>query len=203
MQQAEPSNITDMLAAMRSGDARAGDRLFPIVYDELRRVAARLLAGERADHTFNPTDLVHETWLRLGIAPSGGRAPIPAVDRAHFLALTVRAMRQVLIDHARRRVADKRGAGAIRVTLEDDNGARLTSPEEMLALFDALEQLGHVDARLRKVVEYRFLAGLTEEETADLLGTTSRTVQRDWVKARAWLYRQLYAAATDAKGSGS
>lgn len=202
MQHAEPSTITDMLAAIRAGDVRAGDRLFPVVYDELRRVAARLLSGERADHTFNPTDLVHETWLRLGVSPQHG-AVLPAVDRAHFLALTVRAMRQVLIDHARRRVAEKRGAGAVRVTLEDDAGARLTSPEEMLALFDALEQLGQVDARLRKVVEYRFLAGLTEEETAELLGVTARTVQRDWTKARAWLYRQLYAAAPDGETPSS
>jgi RNA polymerase sigma factor (TIGR02999 family) len=101
-------------------------------------------------------------------------------------------MRQVLVDHARRRVAQKRGGGAIRVTLGDDDGANRTSPEELLALFDALERLGEVDARLRQVVEYRFLAGLTEEETGEALGVTTRTVQRDWVKARAWLYRQLY-----------
>lgn len=203
MHHADSSTITDMLAAMRAGDTRAGDRLFPVVYDELRRVAARLLSGERADHTFNPTDLVHETWLRLGMSPQPGGALLPAVDHSHFLALTVRAMRQVLIDHARRRVAEKRGGGAVRVTLEDDAGARLTSPEEMLALFDALEQLGQVDARLRKVVEYRFLAGLTEEETAELLEVTTRTVQRDWTKARAWLYRQLYEAASDVETPSS
>lgn len=203
MHHADSSTITDMLAAMRAGDTRAGDRLFPVVYDELRRVAARLLSGERADHTFNPTDLVHETWLRLGMSPPPGGALLPAADRSHFLALTVRAMRQVLIDHARRRVAEKRGGGAVRVTLEDDAGARLTSPEEMLALFDALEQLGQVDARLRKVVEYRFLAGLTEEETAELLEVTARTVQRDWTKARAWLYRQLYEAASDVETPSS
>jgi RNA polymerase sigma factor (TIGR02999 family) len=192
MSQSEPTQVTDILAAMRAGDVRAGERLFPLVYEELRRVAGRLLASERADHTFNPTDLVHETWLRLGVSSTGGASPIPAVDRSHFLAITIRAMRQVLIDHARRRAADKRGAGVVRVSLDDGSGARLTSPEELLALFDALEQLGQVDARLRKVVEYRFLIGLTEQETADLLETTTRTVQRDWVKARAWLYRQLY-----------
>jgi RNA polymerase sigma factor (TIGR02999 family) len=192
MSPSEPNQITDMLAAMRAGDARAGDRLFPLIYDELRRVAGRLLSSERDDHSFNPTDLVHEAWLRLGVSSTRGASPIPAVDRAHFLAITIRAMRQVLIDHARRRAADKRGAGVVRVSLDDGSGARLTSPEELLALFDALEHLGQVDPRLRQVVEYRFLIGLTEQETADLLETTTRTVQRDWVKARAWLYRQLY-----------
>ncbi len=192
MSQTDATEITRLLAALRGGDAHAGEWIFPLVYDELRRVAGRILSGERADHTFNPTDLVHEAWLRLGLAPGSG-VVMPAVDRSHFLGITVRAMRQVLIDHARRRGANKRGAGAVRVTLGDSVGANRSSPEELLALFDALEKLGDVDARLRQVVEYRYLAGLTEEETADVLGVTTRTVQRDWVKARAWLYRQLYA----------
>jgi RNA polymerase sigma factor (TIGR02999 family) len=186
-----------MLAAIRAGDARAGDRLFPLVYDEMRRVAAHLMSSERADHTFNATDLVHEAWLRLGLSPQSG-APLTVTDRSHFLAITIRAMRQVLIDHARRRVADKRGGGAVRVTLGDDIGVSDTSPEEMLALFDALEKLGELDERLRKVVEYRFLIGLTEVETAETLGTTTRTVQRDWVKARAWLYKQMYVSTSPA-----
>ena len=192
MSQTDATEITRLLTALRGGDAHAGERIFPLVYDELRRVAGRILSGERADHTFNPTDLVHEAWLRLGLAPGAG-VVMPAVDRSHFLGITVRAMRQVLIDHARRRGANKRGAGAVRVTLGDSVGANRSSPEELLALFDALERLGDVDGRLRQVVEYRYLAGLTEEETAEVLGVTTRTVQRDWVKARAWLYRQLYA----------
>jgi RNA polymerase sigma factor (TIGR02999 family) len=192
MTQTETTEITRALAALRGGDAEAGDRLFGLIYEELRRVAGRLLAAERLGHTYNPTDLVHEAWLRLGLGGPGGARALPAVDRSHFLGITVRAMRQVLVDHARRRVAQKRGGGAIRVTLGDDDGANRTSPEELLALFDALERLGDVDARLRQVVEYRFLAGLTEEETGEALGVTTRTVQRDWVKARAWLYRQLY-----------
>lgn len=194
MSQTETTEISRILAALRAGEAQAGDRLFALVYDELRRAAARLLASERPGHTYNPTDLVHEAWLRLGLAAGGGARAIPAVDRSHFLGITVRAMRQVLVDHARRRVAEKRGAGAVRVTLGEADGADRTSPEELLALFDALETLGTIDARLRQVVEYRFLAGLTEEETAETLGVTTRTVQRDWVKARAWLYRQLYDA---------
>lgn len=197
MTQPETTEITRALASLRAGDAQAGDRLFVLVYDELRRAASRLLAAERAGHSYNPTDLVHEAWLRLGLA-GGGARPLPAADRPHFLGITVRAMRQVLIDHARRRVAQKRGDGAIRVTLDDQQGASHTSPEELLALFDALERLGEVDARLRQVVEYRFLAGLSEQEIAETLGMTPRTVQRDWVKARAWLYRQLYASEDQA-----
>lgn len=197
MTQPETTEITRVLAALRSGDAGAGDRLFALVYDELRRAAARLLASERAGHSYNPTDLVHEAWLRLGLAGAGGARPLPAADRSHFLGITVRAMRQVLVDHARRRVAQKRGDGAIRVSLGDGDGASRTSPEELLALFDALEKLGEMDARLRLVVEYRFLAGLSEDEIGDVLGITTRTVQRDWVKARAWLYRQLYASGAE------
>lgn len=195
MNNSAPAEITAMLAAIRAGDTRAGDRLFPLVYDEMRRVAAHLMSSERADHTFNATDLVHEAWLRLGLSPQNGAAggtPLSITDRSHFLAITIRAMRQVLIDHARKRIADKRGGGAVRVTLGDDIGVSDTSPEEMLAMFDALEKLGELDERLKKVVEYRFLVGLTEVETAEALGTTTRTVQRDWVKARAWLYKQLY-----------
>ena len=189
----DQTEISRLLAAMRAGDAEAGERIFPLVYDELRRAAARLLSGEHGGHTYHPTDLVHEAWLRLGLGD--GAARLPAFDRSHFLSITIRAMRQVLIDHARRRIAEKRGGGVVRVTLDERDGARDTSPEELLALFDALEKLGEVDERLRRVVEYRYLAGFTEEETAEVLGITTRTVQRDWVNARAWLYRQRYNGA--------
>lgn len=188
----QQTEVTRLLAALHAGDANAADRLLPLVYNELRRAAARLLSAERAGHTFTPTDLVHEAWLRLGLSPVGDAPPVPAENRAHFLGITIRAMRQVLIDHARRRIADKRGAGAIQVTFDEQFGARATSPDELLALLDAIERLGAIDPRLRQVVEHRYLAGLTEEETASVLQVTTRTVQRDWVKARAWLYRQLY-----------
>lgn len=191
----EPTEISRLLAAARAGDDGASERIFPLVYDELRRAAGRLLSAEHGGHTLHPTDLVHEAWLRLGIGPNGGAA-VPAVDRSHFLGITIRAMRQVLIDHARRRVAEKRGGGGVRVTLDDRDGARDTSPEDLLALFDALERLAEVDPRLRQVVEFRYLAGFTEAETAEALGVTTRTVQRDWTKARAWLYRQLYTEQT-------
>jgi RNA polymerase sigma factor (TIGR02999 family) len=192
----QKTEVTRLLAALRAGDAQAGERLFPLVYDELRRAASRLLSGERKGHTLNSTDLVHEAWLRLGLSPNDGAAPLPAEDRAHFLGLTIRAMRHVLVDHARRRDAGKRGGGAVRVTLGERDGANLTSPEGLIALFDAIEKLGAVDERMRRVVEYRYLVGLTEDETAAALNVTTRTVQRDWTKARAWLYRQLYASET-------
>ena len=156
-------------------------------YEELKRVAHRML--QRSDATLQTTALVHELFLKL--KSHGGTE-----GEAHLMNLAARAMRQVLIDHARRRVAEKRGGAAIRVTLDERDGARGTSPEEVLALFDAIERLGEVDPRLRSVVEHRYLAGLTEDETAELLQVTTRTVQRDWAKARAWLYRQLYQATT-------
>jgi RNA polymerase sigma factor (TIGR02999 family) len=196
MSQSQLTDVTRLLSALRAGDSQAEEQLFPIVYDELRRAAARMLAGERVGHTFNPSDLVHEAWMRLGLHGDDGPAALPATDRAHFLGLTIRAMRHVLIDHARRRLAEKRGAGARRVTLDDGVEGAESSPEELLGLFDALERLGAIDMRLRQVVEYRYLAGFTEEETAQCLHVTTRTVQRDWVKARAWLYRQLYSAET-------
>jgi RNA polymerase sigma factor (TIGR02999 family) len=192
MSQTQQTDVTELLSALRAGDHEAEERLFPIVYDELRRAATRMLSGERVGHTFNPSDLVHEAWMRLGLRSEEGAAAMPATDRAHFLGLTIRAMRHVLIDHARRRLAEKRGAGARRVTLDDGIEGGAASPEELLGLFDALERLGSIEPRLRQVVEYRYLAGFTEEETAQVLAVTTRTVQRDWVKARAWLYRQLY-----------
>lgn len=193
MSQTQQNEVTELLAALRSGDPRAESQLFPLVYDELRRAAARMLSSERPEHTFNPSDLVHEAWIRLGLHDDASASALPAADRSHFLGLTIRAMRFVLIDHARRRLADKRGGGARRVTLDDSADAGVASPSDLLELFDALEQLGRIEPRLRQVVEYRYLAGFTEEETARLLTVTTRTVQRDWVKARAWLYRQLYA----------
>lgn len=193
MNQTQPTDVTQLLAALRNGDSHAEEQLFPLVYEELRRAAARMLSSERAGHTLNPSDLVHEAWMRLGLDATDGAQALPATDRAHFLGLTIRAMRFVLIDHARRRMADKRGAGARRVTLDESAESGAASPEDLLELFDALEKLGSFEPRLRQVVEYRYLAGFTEEETASALAVTTRTVQRDWVKARAWLYRQLYA----------
>jgi RNA polymerase sigma factor (TIGR02999 family) len=156
-------------------------RLVPLVGDALRAIAARLLRAEHAGHTLTPTALVHEAWLRLVDQREADFA-----DRTHFLAIASRVMRRVLVDHARRTRADKRTA---RLALDDD--WTRASPESwaitMIAIDDAIAGLAQVDARLARVVECRFFTGLTAEETAEVLGVTVRTVQRDWLRARAWL----------------
>ena len=179
-----PGDVTRLLEAARAGDSQALDQLMPLVYDELRNVARRRLGVERAGHTLRPTELVHEAYLKLA-----GGAAAAAADRAHFLAIASRAMRQVLVDHARRKKALKREGEWVRTTLGDGNDALEFNPEEMLALDTALEEL---DPRQRQVVEYRFFGGMEEKEIAEVLGVTDRTVRRDWVKARAWLYKTLY-----------
>lgn len=181
------SEITRLLAAVRDGERQALDRLLPLVYEELRSLARRQMGRERPDHTLHSTALVHEAYLKL--AGGGG---VEAADRNHFLAIAARAMRQVLVDHARRRLAAKRGGDWQLTTLADGHQAVEFRPEEMLALDRALERL---EPRQRQVVEYRFFAGMEEAEIAAVLGMSERTVRRDWVKARAWLYRELYPEA--------
>lgn len=176
--------VTQLLHAARNGDRDALDRLVPLVYDQLRALARRQLAREyRGVRTLQPTDLVHEAWIKLA---RGGASD--ASDRAHFLAIAARAMRQVMVDQARRRLADKRGGGWDHATLTDGLAPDIR-PADLLELDDALENL---DTRQRQVVEYRFFAGMSEAETAEVLGVSERTVRRDWVTARARLYRELY-----------
>jgi RNA polymerase sigma factor (TIGR02999 family) len=172
-----------------SGLAGASAALFPVVYDELRRMARQQLRHERDGHTLATTDLVHEAWLRLGSAPDGA-----AMERAQFFAIASAAMRHVLIDHARRHQALRRGGGARAVTLDEAQIAATESSAELVALDDALSRLAELDERLARVVECRYFGGLTEDETARALGVTARTVRRDWVKAKAWLYRELNAS---------
>lgn len=181
---ASPGDVTRLLRAASEGDRAALDRVLPLVYEELRRMARRQLAREHGAPTLQPTTLVHESYLKLA---AGGE--LRAADRAHFMAIAARAMRQVLVDHARRRRAVKRGAGWARTTLDDPAWVAGLETEALLALDDALEQL---EPRQRQVVEYRFFGGMEEREIADVLGVTERTVRRDWVKARAWLYAALY-----------
>ena len=168
-------------------DVAATERLLPVVYEELRRIAHRQLLSERADHTLNTTGLVHEAYLRLA-APTG----LQWADRAHFFAVAARAMRRVLIDHARRYRAAKRPGSRQRVPLDDVNLAVEERAEGLLALNEALDRLAQLDPRQSRVVECRFFGGMTEEETAAALGVTPRTVRRDWVKAKGWLYQELY-----------
>jgi RNA polymerase sigma factor (TIGR02999 family) len=191
---ADTGDVTRLLRAARDGEREALDRLVPLVYDELRAVARRQLRRERADHTLHATALVHEAYARLA------RGTVDAGDRAHFLAIAARAMRQVLIDHARSRNAEKRGGGLDRLTLMDGDHAVELRTDELLALDRALDQL---ESRQRQVVEFRFFAGMEEQEIAAVLGVTDRTVRRDWVKARAWLYRSLYGDSPGDDSAGS
>ncbi len=181
-----PGEVTRLLRAARSGDREAFDRLLPLVYDELRQMAGRQLRREQAGHTLNTTALVHEAYLKLVDQTIDWR------DRAHFRGIAARAMRQVLIDHARRRGAAKRGGDWQRTSLEPGQLPVAAASDELLALDKAMERLSRIESRLHQVVEYRFFGGMTEEEIAAVLGLTVRTVQRDWVKARAWLYKELY-----------
>jgi len=183
-----PGPVTHLLARVSAGDDEAVERLFPLVYQQLRQAAEAALRAERPGHTLQPTALVHEAYLKL--VGSGG---IPVRDKGHFLSIAARAMRQILVDHARRRGAQKRGRGETPVPLDfpvADSGTMAV--DELVALDDALEQLSAKSPRLRSVVELRFFAGLNEEQIAESLGITTRTVQRDWVRARAWLYREVY-----------
>ncbi len=185
-----PGEVTRLLRSSGAGSAEAIEALLPLVYRELRSLADGHIRRERVGHTLTPTALVHEACLKLlpGPAPS-------ARDRAHFLAIASRAMRQVLVDHARTRKAGKREGGWARVTLEGPGGAGAleaqgVDPLELVALDQCLATL---DPRQRQVVECRVFGGMTEPEIALALGVTERTVRRDWVKARAWLVDLLAA----------
>jgi RNA polymerase sigma factor (TIGR02999 family) len=180
--------VTRLLQAVRDGEPGALERLVPLVYDDLRLLARRQLGREFGERTLNPTALVHEAYLKLG---AGAKV---ATDRAHFLAIAARAMRQVLVDHARDRKAAKRGGGSWeRTTLTDGAWVGEFDPDGILALDEGLAKL---EPRQRQVVECRFFGGMEEQEIAAALGVSERTVHRDWVKARAWLYRYFYPEPT-------
>ena len=182
--QPDIGEVTQLLRSAHEGETDALERLIPLVYEDLRRLAQRQLGHEYGERTLNATALVHESYLKLG----GGA--MAARDRAHFLAIAARAMRQVLVDHARDRKADKRGGGIWeRTTLTDGAWAAEFDSDGMLALDEALGQL---EPRQRQVVECRFFGGMEEQEIATALGVSERTVHRDWVKARAWLYLYFY-----------
>ncbi|MBS0557847.1 MAG: sigma-70 family RNA polymerase sigma factor [Proteobacteria bacterium] len=179
--------VTNLLSAMHAGDPQAAERLFPIVYAQLRQLAQRQLANEFGQVTLAPTDLVHEAYLKL----YGGDAP-QALDRRHFFAVAARAMRQVLVDRARRRDAQKRDGGE-RITLTADLAADARSPLDLLALDQALTRLAEVDARKARAIELRVFAGIDFEQIADTLGVSRATLARDYRGAQAWLYRALNA----------
>ncbi|WP_396627160.1 sigma-70 family RNA polymerase sigma factor [Luteitalea sp.] len=180
-------SVSRLIADSAAGDEAAAAALVPLVYDELRRVASAALRRERADHTLQPTALVHEAFLRLA-----GATEVPWRDRGHFVAIAARVMRQVLVDHARGRGALKRGHALVRIPLEGVDVAQMPGSDVDLVVLDqALERLAALDERQARIVELRFFGGLTVEETAALIGASARTVKRDWQMARAWLKREL------------
>lgn len=181
------AEITGWLARWRAGDDGARDRLFDVVHPHLRQLATRLLQRERRDHTLEPNAVVNELYLRL----IGGQA-VSYQDRAHFLAIAAQTMRRILIDHARARVADKRGGVQQRVPLSDLDGWGDPALSEPLIDLDAqLSALAEADPRAARVVELRFFGGLREEDVAEVLGVSVITVKRDWKAARAWLAARL------------
>lgn len=182
-------------SAMTHQHAEQGAEQFLRLYGELRQIAERMLRREAPGHTLQPTALLNEAWLKLG-----GHSGPEALSREHFLAIAARAMRQVLVEYARRRQAHKRGGDLVAVTLADDQVGIAMPIDDLLGLDDALERLAAHDARLARVVEMRFFGGLSEEEIAQALGVTTRTVQRDWVKARAWLQSELSDPSTTGRG---
>ena len=190
----EPSPLRDfttMLGAARRGDRTAEQALIPVVYDELLARARAALARERKNHTLQPTALVHEAWLKLF-----GGAPPPAADRRHFLALAARAMRQVLVDHARLHAAQTRAAGEGRVTLAEDAALLPEVSLDVLAVEEALARLEQLDPRQAQVVELRFFGGLSVDDVAETLGLSRRSVEADWTVAKAFLKRELAADAS-------
>jgi RNA polymerase sigma factor (TIGR02999 family) len=184
-EQLDPHAITALLANWRGGDSAACDALMTIVYGELRRMAAHYLQHERRNNTLQPTVLVHEVYLRLIAAER-----VSWQNRAHFLAFAAQIMRHFLVDHARSRLAGKRGGGCILVSLDGVADLR-EKDQEILLLDGALNKLAELDARAARVVEARFFGGLTEAEAAEVLGISVATLKRDWQFARAWLYEQL------------
>ena len=180
------SDVTELLLSWRQGDAAALDRLIPVVYDELRRVARRGIRGESPGHALQATALVHEVYLRLVDVDR-----MTLRSRTHFFALAATLMRQILVDHARRQHAGKRGGGATMLSLDDVSPAAQPATVDVLALDQALAALASIDARQSRVVELRFFAGLNIDETAEALEMSPATVEREWALAKAWLFRRL------------
>jgi RNA polymerase sigma factor (TIGR02999 family) len=181
-----PRDVTVLLGEWSRGDRTALNRLLPLVYAELRRVAARQLRSERADHTLQPTALVHKVFIRLVDQRRGDWQ-----NRAHFFGVAANVMRRILVDHARRHGASKRGAGVRCVSIHDAKEPATSNEMPILVLDRALDRLETVDADLAKIVELRAFGGLTIEEAAHVLGVSLSTAKRDWRTAKAWLNREL------------
>jgi RNA polymerase sigma factor (TIGR02999 family) len=185
-----PRDVTALLGDWRGGDRTALNQLLPLVYAELRRVAARQLRSERADHTLQPTALVHEAYVRLI-----DQRHVDLQSRAHFFGVAAQVMRRILVDHARRHDASKRGDGVRCVSIDAARDAAASNEIPILELDHALDRLGKVDADLARIVELRAFGGLTVEEAAHVLSVSPSTAKRDWRTAKAWLNRELGSEA--------
>ena len=182
----EQGEVTQLLKAMTGGDASASERLLPLVYKELHRLAAGYMRRERQDHTLQPTALIHEAYLRLA------REDLEWQNREHFIGVAANVMRRVLVDYARMHRAEVRGGRLQRVELEEGLAVCRERTEEILSLDAALEKLAKIEPRQGRVVELRYFGGLSMEEIAGVLGVAPRTVKRDWSLARIWLYEELH-----------
>lgn len=182
----EGGDITVLLQACTRGEPEAFDRLIPLVYDDLRAIAHRRLRLERADHTLDTTAVVHEAYLKLV-----DQASATWRDRAHFFAVSARVIRNLLIDYARERKAVKRGGGAVKLPLDEQLAGQPPRMIELLALDEALTDLGRQDERLERLVECRFFGGMTMQDTAETMGVSLSTAERDWRRARAYLFDAL------------
>jgi RNA polymerase sigma factor (TIGR02999 family) len=189
MPEDQSGQVTELLQHWKQGDEQALQALIPLVYKELRRLAHYHLQSERADHTLQSTALVHEAYLRL----LGGR-PVDLQNRAHFVAVASRLMRQILVDYARERRAAKRDGGC-KVVFEYLDALPVNDDAELVALDDALNELTRIDERQGKIVEMKFFGGLSATEISEVLGLSRATVDRDWATARVWLHRQMTRTA--------
>jgi len=184
--QQRPENITELLASYGRGDKESLDQLMPVVYDELRRQAARYLRREQAGHTLQTTALIHEAYVRLV-----DQRNLQWQNRAHFFGIAAQMMRRILVDHARSKKRAKRGGSDVRVSLDDATVAVKGQDLDVVALDEALQRLAQIDEQQSRVVELRFFSGLSVEETAEVMGISKSTVKRDWSMAKAWLHREL------------
>lgn len=184
----ERKEISLILKDWSGGKRESADVLLSLVYDELRRIARQYLRKERADHTLQPTALVHEAYMKLIDI-----SDVSWQDRAHFFAVASNVMRHILVDHARARAAEKRGGERERIALEDAVNLSDKADVDLLALDEAMHRLAEFDAQQSKIVELRFFGGLTIEETAHVIGISPATVKREWTMAKAWLFRRLKA----------
>jgi RNA polymerase sigma factor (TIGR02999 family) len=189
---AAPQEVTQLLVDWRNGDKAALNKLMPLVYDELRRIASRYMKRERAGHTLQTTALVNEAYLHLV-----GQQNVEWQNRAHFFAVAAQVMRHLLVDHARSRNYAKRGGGAQQVTLDETAVISEDRYADLLALDEALSKLAAMDSRKSQLVELRYFGGLSAAETAEVLGVSEITVKREWLKAKAWLYRELSQGTSD------